>query len=169
MAFFTWDYPNCQGIAVNFTNLSYTTLPDYIHKWVWDFGDGTPPQTINWPGNPNVPHLYAASGTYNVKLLVYTEHGCTDSIVKQLVITPQPVVDFTWNNNCQNLLTQFNDLTQGGNAVEWYWNFGDPASGSANQCVYTQPGTPILPGGHLYRIPHGGLGAGMQRREYHKP
>lgn len=148
VAFFTWDYPNCQGIAVNFTNLSYTTLPDYIHKWVWDFGDGTPPQTINWPGNPNVPHLYAASGTYNVKLLVYTEHGCTDSIVKQLVITPQPVVDFAWNNNCQNLLTQFNDLTQGGNAVEWYWNFGDPASGSANQSfipnpvhLYSQAGT----------------------------
>lgn len=151
VALFSNTYPSCVGEAISFTNLSYTTSPDIIHTWIWDFGDGSQRQTINWPANPNTLHVYAQSGTYTVKLIVYSQQGCVDSSVRQISILPIPVVDFAWNNNCQSLLTQFTDLTQTGtgiNPIAWQWNFGDPSSGTANFAftpypvhLYNQPGT----------------------------
>lgn len=148
---FSFTYPGCKGEEIIFNNLAYTIAPDYISTWIWDFGDGSPRQTIIWPANPNTSHVYQQSGTYTVKLIVYTHSGCADSSTLLLTILPIPVVDFTWDNSCQHLQTQFTDLTQTGmgiNPVSWQWNFGDPASGPANvayvpnpQHIYNEPGT----------------------------
>ncbi|HBZ67544.1 MAG TPA: hypothetical protein DEO70_11970 [Bacteroidales bacterium] len=154
VALFTWDNPNCSNSPVHFTNLSYTTQPDYIVEWVYNFGDGSDPDTIHWPGNPSISHLYPASGSYNVTLTVWSNNGCIDSLTREINITPQPVVDFSYMNGCQGGLTLFTDLTQlgvGGTVQEWYWNFGNPASGSANLSnlrnpahTYNTPGTYLV-------------------------
>ncbi|HNU21807.1 MAG TPA: PKD domain-containing protein [Bacteroidales bacterium] len=139
---FSWSTPTCQNQTINFNNYSYTTLPDYIYTWIWDFGDGTPPVTIMWPNNPNINHSFASSGTFNVQLKVITNHGCMDSITNVVQVFSEPIANFTWSNNCQSLLTQFNDLSQtgyGSTAIEWSWDFGDPLSGAANHSNIQNP------------------------------
>jgi len=66
--FFLWDTPNC-NLTVNFTdsttgNCIWQAGPWTPGTWFWDFGDGT----TSTQQNPT--HTYAASGTYQVKLLV---------------------------------------------------------------------------------------------------
>ena len=46
----------------------------------WDFGDGTNSQVAN----PN--HVYAASGTYNVRLIARTPSGCQDTAIRQITV-----------------------------------------------------------------------------------
>jgi gliding motility-associated-like protein len=42
--------------------------------YLWDFGDGTSSDLMN------PTHAYTDTGTYNVKLIVWTEHQCVDSL-----------------------------------------------------------------------------------------
>ena len=51
-----------------------------IATWEWDFGDGG-----MGVGNP-AKHLYASSGSYDVKLIVTTTDGCVDSVTKSVFI-----------------------------------------------------------------------------------
>jgi gliding motility-associated-like protein len=85
----------------------------------WHFGDGTT------SAQTNPVKTYLAAGTYNVKMINYFDN-CTDSITKTVVVTDNPVVDFTVNDSasCQAPFTaQFSDLTAG--ATTWSWDFGD--------------------------------------------
>ncbi len=136
---------------INFNNFSFTTLPDYINTWIWDFGDGTPTVTVVWPDNPNLNHNFTGSGIFNVQLKVITNNGCMDSVTISVHVFPEPITNFSWSNNCQSQLTQFNDLTQAGyglTVIGWSWDFGDPTSGAANYSnlqnpthQYNNPGT----------------------------
>ncbi|MCX6246079.1 MAG: PKD domain-containing protein [Bacteroidetes bacterium] len=141
VAMFGFSAPTCNGIAVTLTSYSFTPLPNYITTWHWVFGDGTD-TIISWPGNPNVTHLYPAPGTYSVSLTVTTDKGCSAVKVRTIAIDPAPVVNFDYTAACGDNLTQFNDLTQtngGGSVVEWYWNFGDPTSGTNNSSTVKNP------------------------------
>ncbi|MGD0342945.1 MAG: PKD domain-containing protein, partial [Bacteroidales bacterium] len=44
-------------------------------KYVWDFGDGSSSELFE------PIHLYKKSGRYNIKLVVSTEYGCSDSVI----------------------------------------------------------------------------------------
>ncbi len=77
----------CFGDFTAFTDQS-TIVSGSIQSWDWDFGDGTGSSILQNPG-----YQYAASGTYSVRLLVTSALGCQDSIVKQVVVNPLPVVD----------------------------------------------------------------------------
>jgi gliding motility-associated-like protein len=142
VSFFAWDEPVCDGSPVDFVNLSYTSLPDYIAQWTWYFGDGSSSFTIPWPGNPNISHTFPTSGLFPVSLKVVSEFGCADSTMRMLNVLPQPVVDFSYAVACEAMAVQFQDLTQvgaGGEATEWYWDFGDPTTGAANQAFVQHP------------------------------
>lgn len=151
IALFSWSTPTCQNQTINFNNFSFTTLPDYINTWIWDFGDGTPTVTVVWPDNPNLNHNFTGSGIFNVQLKVITNNGCMDSVTNSVHVFPEPITNFSWSNNCQSQLTQFNDLTQAGyglTVIGWSWDFGDPTSGAANYSnlqnpthQYNNPGT----------------------------
>ncbi len=56
-------------------------LSTYGTEFLWDFGDGG----TSTEENPN--HLYTAVGDYDISLDVWTEHGCTDRLVKPAVVT----------------------------------------------------------------------------------
>ena len=143
---FSFSSTSCVGNPVDFFNQSYVPsgFSSYIQTWVWDFDDGTPPQTINFPGNPNVTHTFAGTATIHiVKLVVTTTTGCTDSISKTVTSVPSPRADFAFGIvNCENQPTQFTDLSQtngGGSIQSWNWNFGDPASGANNTATVQNP------------------------------
>ncbi|MEX0968569.1 MAG: PKD domain-containing protein [Bacteroidia bacterium] len=71
---------NQYGNQVHFANKS----SGFYSTYFWDFGDGNT-STSNAPG-----HSYAAAGTYSVSLFLRDSLGCTDSLIKQVVIPAMP-------------------------------------------------------------------------------
>lgn len=130
----------CEDSPVQFTDQSLA-VAGYIHRWEWIFGDGDT-LVVNHPDNPNVEHIYDAAGTYFVTLKITVTDSCTAEVTNSITINPAPVANFAFDHNCQDNLTQFNDLSQlagGGNVTAWAWNFGDPASGIANTSTLQNP------------------------------
>ncbi len=56
-------------------------LSKYGSSYLWDFGDG------NTSTEDNPSHLYTALGDYDISLDVWTEHGCTDRLIKPALVT----------------------------------------------------------------------------------
>ena len=132
--------PACLNDSVFFTNFS-TTPNGYIVEWDWDFGDGNS-VTINFPDNPNVAHLYANNGTFQVFLTVTDSDSCFESTYRQIIIVPRPIADFTFSLPCDGDPVNFTDLSSlngGSDIVTWYWEFGDPASGIYNTSNLQNP------------------------------
>ncbi|MBK7131847.1 MAG: VCBS repeat-containing protein [Bacteroidales bacterium] len=77
--------PNvCIGTATPLTN---TTALNGLtaSAWTWTFGDGQTAASQN-PGT----HTYALSGTYKAKLKTVTSNGCSDSIIKDVIVAKYP-------------------------------------------------------------------------------
>ena len=114
----------CDGTAVTFTNFSVIPVTDTLHSYSWNFGDNSPLNV-----NQNTSHLYAAAGSYPVKLTAVSNFGCVDSITKIRFVNPNPVVKFTAADTigCAPLCTSFQDLSIIGSGanVSWQWNLGD--------------------------------------------
>jgi PKD repeat protein len=137
MAFYSSNSPVCLNTPMCFTDLSSVPSPPFgfIASWTWDFGDGSPTVTINFPNNPNVCHTYANPGIYLVTLSVTDNSGFTDSYSHNQTVLPLPIANFFWSTPCKGKLVQFTDASfpnGGGNVISWDWNFGDPLSGSNN-------------------------------------
>lgn len=149
VAFFSNTEPVCEGDIMEFFNESYSST-GYIVVWEWNFGDGNS-VTINYPNSPNTSHQYSTSGTFNVTLTVTNNLGCTNSVIRQVSITPSPIANYSFISACLETPVQFNDMSQangGGQIISWYWEFGDPASGTGNYStlqnpthIFTQAGT----------------------------
>jgi gliding motility-associated-like protein len=81
----------CGPKLVTFTNQS--TQFAATQSFYWNFGDGSPIET----SNVNPQHLYAYTGTYNVKLFMQTINGCKDSITKNATVVidsiPKPTIN----------------------------------------------------------------------------
>lgn len=138
---FTYDTPNCANDSVQFTDLSYYTS-GYIDQWIWNFGDGSPADTVNFPYDPNVKHLYALTNTYNVTLRIRSSYNCYSSVVLPVTVTPAPIANFYFSGNCEDQVVQFNDASSqngSGNIVDWEWDFGDPGSGTDNTSILSDP------------------------------
>ncbi|MFN3404690.1 MAG: PKD domain-containing protein [Cytophagaceae bacterium] len=117
----------CIGKVTKFTDMSESIIGGTISSWSWDFGDGSG-SNIQHP-----QHIYADTGTYQVKLYVESTvlgpdgiyYDCSDSVSKYVYVSPNPQAGFTYVTN--ELVTQkpikFTDESIGG--VKWLWYFGD--------------------------------------------
>ncbi|MCX6276663.1 MAG: PKD domain-containing protein [Bacteroidetes bacterium] len=146
VAFFSFPSTNCMGLPVQFNDLSYIPagFSGYIVQWVWEFGDGTSPLMINFPGNPNVTHTFWGYATAHVvRLTVTTSNGCTAFVERIVNSVPAPVANFTQSvTTCEQQPVQFYDLSQtngGGVIISWNWDFGDPMSGINNSSTLQNP------------------------------
>jgi gliding motility-associated-like protein len=131
---------NCAGQTVSFSELATTTV-GYVVRWNWDFGDGSD-TTISFPSNPSVLHSYASSGNYIVTLSIIASDSCTAFETQTLTIFATPVADFDYDLSCFGTPVNFTDISQsngGGMITEWFWNFGDPLSGSDNTSTFQNP------------------------------
>jgi len=141
IAFFSIDEPNCLGTPTQFHNLS-STENGYITRWVWNYGDGSPTDTIYFPNDPNVVHTYANQGIFEVSLNVINSFGCENTFFTQVTVTPNPIANFHYTTLCEDLLVNFQDASfpnGAGNIVGWSWNFDDPASGIFNTSSLEDP------------------------------
>lgn len=144
IANFSFTSPSCFGTAVQFTDLSFVPLPynDVIIGWAWNFGDG------NSSTSQNPSHTYgtfSATG-YNVTLVVTTNRGCSQSKTINVQQIAAPVADFQVTAGSFSCIApqvvEFSDLSQtngGGTILYWYWDFGDPTSGTSNFSTAQNP------------------------------
>ncbi len=117
----------CFGASVDFTDNSQQNGGGSIVQWQWDFGD--PASGINnLSGLPGPGHVFTSASSFIVTLVVTTGNGCTDTIQHTVVVKPQPQVNFTTTNNCQNndvIFTPDPLVMTIANIGTWHWEFGD--------------------------------------------
>lgn len=113
---------NCFGETFLFNDNTVLTV-GAITGYAWDFGDGSP--AVN---TQNASHTYAATGSYDVKLVVSTSGICrADSIIKKIYVDTKPTAVFTPLDGCINVPIAFTDASTNtvGGVGAWNWNFGD--------------------------------------------
>ncbi len=129
----------CEGTPVNFVNTSKYAI-GLLYNWLWDFGDGS--TSISF--SPS--HQYSAGGTYQVKLVLTSPAGCSDSIVHPVTIYAQPVVSFVVDQVCNDsVLTPVNNTTISTGTMTFDWYFGD---GSPHDTAQYPSHTYALSGGY---------------------
>jgi PKD repeat protein len=157
IAFYSSTGPTCLGTPMCFQDLSTVPNPPatYIKTWVWDFGDGTPNDTIHFPDNPNVCHTYAAIGNYTVTLTIWDNWGTYTSYSHDQQVIPVPIAGFTYSTNCEGQPVQFTDVSSingSVNIISWNWDFGDPTSGIYNTSNLQNPSHTFTTGSTIYNV-----------------
>jgi PKD repeat protein len=125
--FMTPDVYACAPSLVNFTDLSVDG-----DSYLWDFGDGTTST------NKEPSHIYNDPGIYTVSLIVTSNSGCSDTLVKVdyiQVLGPVTHFDADAFQGCAPFDVRFTDQSQ--NAVSWSWNFGDGYNDVITDPVHT--------------------------------
>ncbi len=125
---------------VNFQNLSTTgssmTRNTNAMSFLWSFGDGT----TSTDANPN--HIYTTPGTYTVQLIITSDQGCVDTIIKpNLVTIANSTTMFTMPDSvCVNTAVQIINTSSTAQAS---WDFGDSTTSTVINPVktYTVAGT----------------------------
>ncbi len=102
-----------------------------LAKWWWNFGDGSPLDSLNAnPVHTFVNSLPGSIAYYNVKLKVRSTGGCFAEFTS--TITVYPAVDATFSPNvpviCSGNSITFTALS---GATRYFWEYGDGASGYA--------------------------------------
>lgn len=126
----------CAEISIEFKDLT----PGQHQKWFWDFGDG------GHSDEPNPSHNYQDTGYFNV-LLVVTNYGCVDSIMKtSFVHIIPPIAKFDTTLLCASKLSRtFVNKSVG--ATSWNWDFGDGTFSNLEN-----PGTHTYAGPGVYKV-----------------
>jgi gliding motility-associated-like protein len=142
-ASYTYSAIQCARDTIQFTSTAIANN-GVVVEWTWDFGDGTPVQVLT-NSNP-VPHVFALSGTYSVKLTVKTDKGCVSTASTQsVVVNAKPVANFNLPANVclpvgAALFTNTTTISDGTlPQVSYVWDFGD-----------LSPTTTSLDGAHNY-------------------
>lgn len=109
----------CINEAITFydTTISFTN----VMKRYWNFGDGSPIDSIN----KNPVHTYTAAGEYTVTQTVIGTDGCSEINTEIIRISAKPVVDFTFSDSCVTNQITFTDASTAdfGTVNTWYWDF----------------------------------------------
>lgn len=127
------SFSSCPPLIVNATNHS-TNFASYN----WDFGDGGNSQLLN----PS--HIYTYPGNYTLKLTINNNGGCSDSLIRNIVIQgPTGILGFTPKEACNFKTVDFSLQAQ--NAVSYIWDYNDGTTIFSDKTVsshtYTSPGT----------------------------
>ncbi len=125
----------CAPLTWTFTSSVISVDP--VISYEWDFGDGTT-STLATP-----THFFPV-GEYDIRLIITTAGGCTDTVIKPrgIIATVKPTPDFsaTPRDVCafQNIF--FTDLSTGA-VTSWLWLFGDGGTSNQQNPVYAYQDT----------------------------
>ncbi|GAB4094412.1 hypothetical protein GCM10028786_33410 [Flaviaesturariibacter terrae] len=117
-------------------NSDSTTSNDPIVNYQWTFGDG------GTASAPNPSHTYTAPGQYDVTLVVNTQAGCTDTMMKgpvKVVATPQVAIvadSIVCRRDRVPYAGQF--LVPDTSVVQWQWVFPN-----GNSSTLQNPGVQV--------------------------
>ena len=116
----------CFGSEVCVRDTDHRASDSIIGIW-YDFGDG---HTVNGPDNC---YMYPVAGSYNITLIENDNLGCSDTIVKPVVVFPLPVANFSISDTviCSNEQICLTDLsTSSVQITNWLWSYGDNSGSS---------------------------------------
>jgi gliding motility-associated-like protein len=129
VAFTADTLTGCYPLCFNFKDGSSDPNGGTITKWSWNFGDGSPLDTLQ---NPR--HCYVAAGQYTVSLTVTTNKGCSGTLTQTNMITvwAHPSPDFTFGPQPTTIYEPTISFTDKSSdpygIVSWSWNFNDPGN-----------------------------------------
>jgi gliding motility-associated-like protein len=134
-AFYANSIITCEKNGISFNDASTVSIGTIVN-WQWNFGDGAT------SGSQNTSHTYAA-GSYQVSLIVKTDKGCYDTLLKTIAVHPLPTVDFILPEVCLNdAFANFTDASKIADNNEllflYKWKFGDAKATVANPDSSTQ-------------------------------
>ncbi len=109
----------CENIPFVFANSS--TISSGNLGSYWNFDDGS----ISTTGAPK--HLFRSSGDKKVKLIITSEFGCKDSIIKTVTVDESPKTKFANGPACSLTPTLFTNLTPAivNTIANYDWTFSD--------------------------------------------
>ena len=119
---YTPAQPQFPNTTVNFSDESFIGKGQLAYSW--DFGDIN--SQYNFSSQQNPSHTFTDSGYFNIRLVVSSIDGCSDTIVKSLYVfsqAPAPDFDYTPKSGCKPLPVKFNNLSK--YAYSYEWDFGD--------------------------------------------
>lgn len=126
------NLPQSRCAPLTWTFSSTITSVDPVVSYEWDFGDGTTSTT------PNPTHTFGA-GQYDIRLVITTAGGCTDTAIvpKGITSSVKPIPNFiaTPRDVCAFQEVFFTDLTTG-TVTSWYWEFGDGGTSTDQNPIY---------------------------------
>lgn len=142
-ASFTVDTMSAPCPPLNVTFTADTAFPHQEIEWFWDFGDGA-------VSNQPIPtHNYTLPGNYDVRLIVSTPTGCSDTLLMEdLIQVEGPTGEFTFDPNagCPGLEVNFSATSN--DSVTYEWVFGDGSTGLGRNTSHVYPNagifTPVL-------------------------
>lgn len=139
---FITDGATCEDHLIQFLDQS-AGFGYPIQAWYWNFDD--PSSGSNNISNLQNPyHMFNYPGTYDVFLEVTSSNGCIDSVSMPVEILPPPDVWFNFIPQiiCQDDTVYFNidpDTVNVNTITSYFWDFGDPQSGSADTSSLQNP------------------------------
>ena len=112
---------------------SSTISAGNITTWNWNFNDGKTSTLIN----PN--HTFLSAGTHDVQLITISAAGCSDTIIKKVIVFPLPESKFTSVGQCLIDGTNFTDISTvvTGSIISWQWYFGDGGNAAIQNPAHT--------------------------------
>ena len=119
-----------------------------IAKFYWDFGDGSPIDSVNL----NPVHTYTTAGDYTVIQRVIGADGCEATNTQVVRIGSKPVAKFGYTYRCIPMPpyppTQFIDSSYAavGTVNNWFWDFdnGQTSTGQSPSTNYLTAGDKIV-------------------------
>lgn len=106
-----------------FTNNSTIAFGGGSLNFDWKYQD------TSFSNSLNASRVFSEVKSYTIKLVAKSTLGCSDSVLKQIVVYPQPKADFAVNNTQQCLtnnqfsFTNNSSISSGTNS--YVWNYGD--------------------------------------------
>lgn len=125
----------CAGKATSFYNNS-TISSGNLTDFIWNFGNN------NYSRVENPVFAFPASGTKNIKLIVITDKGCTDTVIKQITVSDAPKADFSFSPLYGNppLEITFENNSSGGDTYSWVFSDGFVSFDFEPQHVFSDSG-----------------------------
>ncbi|MCI5057218.1 MAG: PKD domain-containing protein, partial [Flavobacteriales bacterium] len=116
------------NFTANFVCLNDTTFfqdltvlnSGFIQSWIWNYAGNTNNNSSFWD-------IIDSTGTYDISLNVESNHGCLDSITRQIEVFAIPELDIDMKNVCTNdtLIINNTSFISDSSDMFWTWNFDD--------------------------------------------
>ncbi|RYY86401.1 MAG: PKD domain-containing protein, partial [Chitinophagaceae bacterium] len=121
------------GNSFQFTDQS--SVPVGTYTTIYNLGDG------NTSTASNPVHVFAAPGTYDVRLTVNTPNGCTNSILQPVTVYHKPVPAFSIANDAQclrnNSFSFSSGASIGAGSISLLWSLGDNSQSTQANVTHT--------------------------------
>jgi len=118
---FNIDGLACVNTPITFKDSSVSEVGEPT-AFTWTFPGGL----ISIEKNPTVSIVNAGPATINLRVRTY--YGCEAEKTKTIDIGEKPIVDFTYNKDCDGHVLFIPAQLNTANIVNWFWNFGDGSS-----------------------------------------